>query len=121
MSALSVTAPSPSWQLAVVLLVLLGIAAGAATLGRLGVRRMQLLAAARATVQLAVVSLVIAAALRSVWWSAAFAGLMLVVASFTSTRRIRVPLAGMGLVGLAICCGALPVLALVLGSGVIPF
>jgi putative ABC transport system permease protein len=118
---LVVTAPSPSWQLGVVLVVLLGIAVAASTLGRLGVRRMQLFAALRAAAQLAVVSLVIAAALRSVWWSAGFAAVMLVVASFTSTRRIRVPLPGMALVGLAICCGALPVLALILGSGVIPF
>ena len=91
---LVVTAPSPSWQLAVVLLLLLAIAVAAATVGRLGVRRMQLLAALRATVQLGIVSLVITAALRSVWWSAAFATLMFVVASFTSTRRIGVPLPG---------------------------
>lgn len=116
-----VTAPSPGWKLGIVLLVLLGIAVTAATVGRLGIRRMQLFAALRATVQLGVVSLVIAAALRSVWWSAAFAALMFVVASFTSTRRIGVPLPGIVLVGLAIVCGALPVLALVLGSGVIPF
>ncbi|HEY6934865.1 MAG TPA: ABC transporter permease [Marmoricola sp.] len=118
---LVVIAPSPTWQLAVVLVVLLAIALAAATVGRLGVRRMQLLAAIRATVQLGVVSLVIAAALRSVWWSAAFAALMFAVASLTSTRRIGVPLPGITLVGLAILCGALPVLALILGSGVIPF
>jgi putative ABC transport system permease protein len=118
---LAVTAPSPSWQLGVVLAVLLAIAVTAATIGRLGVRRMQLFAALRATGQLAVVSLVITAALRSVWWSAGFAAVMLVVASFTSTRRIRVPLPAMSLVALAICAGALPVLALILGSGVIPF
>lgn len=118
---LVVTAPSPSWQLAVVLVALLAIAVTAATVGRLGIRRMQLFAALRATAQLAVVSLVIAAALRSVWWSAAFAALMFAVASFTSTRRIGVPLAGITLVGLAIVSGALPVLGLILGSGVIPF
>jgi putative ABC transport system permease protein len=116
-----VTAPTPDWRLAAVLAVLLVLAVTAATIGRLGVRREQAFAAARAVVQLAIVSLVIAAALKSVWTSLAFALVMFVVATLTSARRLRVPLERMPLVGLAIASGAVPVLALVLGSGVIPF
>ncbi|MCW2781427.1 MAG: hypothetical protein JWR35_1876 [Marmoricola sp.] len=116
-----VTAPSPDWRLAVVLVVLLAIATVASTVGRLGVRRDQLIAAVRAVVQLAVVSLVIAAALKSVWWSAAFALLMFVIAAATSTRRIGVPRKQGLLVAAAIAAGLLPVLVLILGSGVIPF
>jgi putative ABC transport system permease protein len=116
-----VTAPSPDWRLAVVLVALLAVAVAATTVGRLGVRRDQLEAAIRAVVQLALVSLVIAAALKSVWWSLAFALLMFSVASFTSTRRLKVPLARILLVGGAIAAGVVPVLVLILGSGVIPF
>lgn len=116
-----VIAPEPSWRLAVVLVILLAIAVAASLWGRLGAHREQVTAAGRAVVQLALVSLVIAAALRSVWWSAAFAALMFVVATFTATRRLDVPRARAALVGAAIAGGAVPVLALVLGSGVIPF
>ena len=54
-------APTPDWRLAVVLVVLVGVAVAASRLGRLGVERDQVTAAVRAVVQLAVVSLVIAA------------------------------------------------------------
>ena len=121
MTSATTIAPSPDWRLAVVLVVLLGVAVAASYVGRLGVARNHLTAFVRACVQLAAVSLVIAAALGSVWWSMAFALLMFVVATGTSARRIRVPLAQVPWVGLAIASGAVPVLALILGSGVIPF
>lgn len=116
-----VTAPTPDWRLAVVLVILLAVAIAASVIGRLGVEREQAFAGLRAVVQLAIVSLVIAAALDSVWWSAAFAGLMFVIASATATGRIRVPRSSAPLVAFALAAGALPVLALILGSGVIPF
>jgi putative ABC transport system permease protein len=68
-----------------------------------------------------VVSLVITAALGSVWWSLAFVLLMFAVATLTSTGRIGVPRHQLPWVGVAIGAGALPVLVLILGSGVIPF
>ena len=113
--------PQPDLRLAVVLVVLVAVAITASYLGKLGVEREQLTAAARAVVQLSVVSLVIAAALRSPWWSLAFVGLMFVVASVTAQGRIGVPRRSLPWVMLALAAGAVPVLVLVLGSGVVPF
>ena len=114
-------AVSPDWRLGVVLVLLVAVAAGASVAGRLGVERQHVGAAVRAVVQLAVVSLVIGAALTSVWGSLAFATLMLLVATWTSTGRIGAPRAELAWVGLAIAAGVLPVLALVFASGVVPF
>lgn len=113
--------PTPDWRLAVVLVVLVAVAVTASSLGRLGVGRNHVTAAARAVVQLAAVSLVIAAALRSLWWSVAFALVMFTVATWTSSGRIDVPRREVPWVGLAIAAGAVPVLALILGSGIVPF
>ena len=115
------TAPSPDWRLAVVLGVLVVLAVAASYVGHLDVERTHLTASARAVVQLAVVSLVITAALGSIWWSLAFAVLMFSVATWTSAGRIDIPLAQIGWVGAAIAAGVVPVLALILGSGVVPF
>jgi putative ABC transport system permease protein len=120
-SAASATAPSPDWRLAAVLLVLVALAVTASYVGRLDVERNHLTASARAVVQLAVVSLVITAALGSVWWSLAFALLMFSVATWTSAGRIQVPRDQVVWVGAAIAAGVVPVLALILGSGIVPF
>ena len=121
MLPLATTAPSADWRLAVVLVVLTATAVTVARLGRLGVQREQLVAAVRAVVQLAAVSAVIAAVLRSVWWSLGFVLLMALVATFTSTRRLAVPLRQGVWIGLAIALGSGPVVALCLVSGVVPF
>jgi putative ABC transport system permease protein len=113
--------PAPDWRLAVVLALLLGVAVTASGLGRLGVELAFTTAAFRAVVQLSIVSLVIAAALASVWWSLAFVLLMYAVASWTSAGRIRVSRAQVGWVAAAVGAGAAPVLALILASGVVPF
>jgi putative ABC transport system permease protein len=68
-----------------------------------------------------VVSLVITAALSHVWLSLLFVLLMFLVATWTSTGRVRVPRRQLGWVGLAIASGIVPVLALVFASGVVPF
>jgi putative ABC transport system permease protein len=115
------SAPSPDWRLAVVLGVLVVVAVTASRLGDLGVERTHLTAAARAMVQLSAVSLVITAVLGSVWWSLAFALLMFGVATWTSAGRISTPPRQVPWVGVAIAAGAVPVLALILGSGVVPF
>jgi putative ABC transport system permease protein len=112
---------SPDWRLAVVLVLLVALAMAASAVGRLGVERQHLTAAVRAVLQLAVVSAVIAAALASVWWSIGFVLLMFSVATLTSTGRIGCPRAQLPWVGAAIACGVLPVLGLVLASGVVPF
>ena len=121
MTAAANVAPDADWTLAVVLALLVLLAVTASTLGGLGVAREQLTAAARAVVQLAVVSLLIAAVLGSVWWSLGFALLMFSVASWTAGRRIDAPHRQLPWIGLAIAAGVVPVLALILGSGVVPF
>jgi putative ABC transport system permease protein len=114
-------APAPDWRLALVLVVLVAVAVAASRVGRLGVERQQVSAAIRAVVQLAVVSLVIAAALGSLWWSLAFVTLMFVVASVTALGRVGAPRRQLPWVMAAVAAGAGPVLALILGSGTVPF
>ena len=121
MISAATAAPTPDWRLAVVLLVLVALAVTASNIGRIGIERSLVSAAVRAVLQLAVVSLVIAAALGSVWWSLAFVLLMFSVASWTSSGRIDIPRGQIGWVAAAIAAGVVPVLALILGSGVVPF
>ena len=114
-------APSPDWRLAVLVVVLVAVACVASYVGGLGVEREQVVAAARAVVQLSLVSLVITAALAHVGWSLAFVLLMFLVATWTSTGRIGTPRRQLPWVGLAIASGAVPVLALIFASGLVPF
>ncbi len=114
------TAPEPDLRLALVLVLLVALAVAASYIGHLGVERGQVTAAVRAVLQLAVVSLVIAAALESLWWSLAFVGLMFVVATVTSAGRIGVPRGQLAWVMAAVAAGSVPVLVLILGSGVVP-
>ena len=117
----AVAAPTPDWRLAAVLAVLVVIAVATSYAGQLGVQRDLVTAAARAVAQLAAVSLVIAAALQSVWWSMAVVLVMYLVAVGTSARRMNLMPTQWPWVGAAIAAGVVPVLALSLGSGVVPF
>lgn len=121
MSHAAGVAPSPDWRLAAVLLVLLAVAVTASRLAHLSVERETVVAAVRAVLQLTAVSLVITAALASIWWSLLFSLVMLAVASRTSAGRIGAGGRQVAWVALAITAGTLPVLGLVLGSGTIPF
>lgn len=105
--------------LGVVLAVLALFAAGVAVAGRLGVGRRILTAAVRAVLQLAVVSVVIAAVLRSLWLTAGFGCLMYLIASITSARRITRNRGGLW-AAVPIASGLAPVLLLVLGTGLVP-
>jgi len=87
LSTLSQAAITVGPVLAVVLAVLVLLAVAAALVGRLGVSRAVVTASIRAIVQLAAVSLLIAAVLRSWWATAAFITLMVLVAAATSARR----------------------------------
>jgi putative ABC transport system permease protein len=114
-------------RLAVVLLVLTALAAVAGRLSGLGQDRPVVVAALRATVQLAAVSAVLLVVVRSLLLSAAFAVLMLTVATATSAGRVtgrglRSPGAAGRLLptALPIVGGAAPVVALVLASGAVP-
>ncbi|WP_446213608.1 ABC transporter permease [Micromonospora sp. IBSANI012] len=75
-------------KLAVTLVVLTAVAAAVATVGRLGHGRQIAVAAVRAAIQLAAVSLLIAAIVASLWATAAFVVVMCAVAAGTSGRRI---------------------------------
>ena len=75
-------------RLGVVVVVCAGLAAALNHWGRLGHARDDLVAAARATVQLTLVGLVIAAVLRSWPLTLAFIAVMLTVASVTAGRRL---------------------------------
>lgn len=87
--------------------------------GELGQGRAVLIAALRAVVQLAAVSLVITAIVRSGWLTGGFVLLMFSVAALTSARRIGVPRLVLP-VALAIGAGVVPVLGLILLSEVVP-
>ena len=114
------SAPDADWRLAVVLLVLVVVAASTSRLAHLEVDRDHVTAAVRAVLQLAVVAVVIAAVMESLWWSLTFVLLMFTVATATSHRRMGVPLRQSPWVALPIAAGAVPVIGLCLGSGVIP-
>lgn len=108
----------PALGAVLALFVVLG--AAVLWLGELGRGRAIVSAALRAVTQLAAVSLVIVAVLRSGWWTALFVLLMFVVAAVTSARRIGVPPRGVGLPAVAIGAGVVPVLVAVLAAGVLP-
>ena len=114
-------------RLVVVLVVLTALAAVAGRLSGLGQDRPIVIAALRATVQLAAVSVVLLVVVRSLLLSAVFVLLMLSVATLTSAGRItgyglRHPGAAGRLLptALPITLGAAPVVALVLASGTVP-
>ena len=114
-------------RLVVVLVILTALAAVAGRLSGLGQDRPIVIAALRATVQLAAVSAVLLVVVRSLLLSAVFVLLMLSVATLTSAGRItgyglRHPGAAGRLLptALPITLGAAPVVALVLASGTVP-
>lgn len=110
----------PDLHLVVVALLLVALAAVAARVALLGIETAVLTAAARAAIQLTVVALVIAAVLDSDGLSLLFVAGMLVAASVTCAQRI----AGWrtaGWAGLAVAAGTVPVLVVVVASGVVPF
>src|SRR3954470_12094949 len=107
------------FPLAMSLVTLAGLAAAVSALARLGVTRAVVTASVRAVAQLVAVSLVIAAVLRSGWGTAAFVGVMLLVAAATSARRITTGHAGRW-AAVALSGGAVPVGALVLAAGTVP-
>lgn len=107
-------------MLAVVLAALVALGAVVLWLGELGKARAVVTAAVRAVAQLAAVSFVITAVLRSGWLTGLFVLLMFAVAAITSARRVGVP-RQIPAVAAAIGAGVLPVLALVLATGVVPW
>jgi UDP-glucose/iron transport system permease protein len=109
------------WSLGLALFVLTALGATVTLVGGLGmpVGRGVVTAAGRAVVQLGVVSAIIVAVVRSLWLSAAFVLVMLLVASVTSARRMTGDRSGL-LAVVPIASGAVVVLATVLATGVVP-
>ena len=79
------------WGLALALAILVGLSVVASRLAGLHLERPVVVAAVRAIAQLTAVSLVITAAVGSLPTALAFTALMLVVAVWTTTRRVGAP------------------------------
>lgn len=113
------------WPLVAVLVLLAVAGSLAVRLGRIDGWRPVATAAIRATVQLAAVSLLITVVLASGWLTAGFVLLMFSVAAVTSAGRIardsmRATLRTLPGPAASIAAGVAPVLALLLGSGIVP-
>ncbi|SET49523.1 ABC transporter permease [Geodermatophilus poikilotrophus] len=114
-------------RLAVALVLLTALAAAAGRLSGLGVDRPVVVAAVRATVQLAVVSAVLLVVVRSLALSGSFLVVMVGVAAVTAAGRatgLALRDAGtarrVGTAAVPVLVGAVPVVALVLASGTVP-
>ena len=106
-------------RLTLVVFVCAGLAAAVNRWGHLGQGRDDLLAALRATLQLLVVGLLIAAVLGSWWLTAGFITLMLSVASVTAGRRLT-PGRQWWLAAAPVVLAAVPVAGGLILSGLIP-
>ena len=106
-------------RLVVALLVLVAVATGVVAAGRLGGWPGIPVAALRATAQLAAVSLLIAAIVASLWFTAGFLALMLGAAAWTSGRRIT-GRRGVWWAGLPVAAGSLPVVLGLVAGGLVP-
>jgi putative ABC transport system permease protein len=114
-------APEVGPLLGAMLVVLAAAAALIVRLGGFGLARDVLVSSVRATVQLAAVSLLIAAVLRHAGWTAPFVAGMVVVAAATAGRRVTGSTRGGGWwTLLPIAAGVVPVLALLMASTVVP-
>lgn len=107
------------WALGVALLVLVAVAVAVTRLAGLGIARSVAVAAVRAVLQLAVVSVIIVAVVRSLWLSLGFVLVMLGVAALTSARRLTPDRNGL-LAALSIALGATPVIGIVVVTGAVP-
>ncbi|MCF6506196.1 ABC transporter permease [Blastococcus sp. MG754426] len=114
-------------RLGAVLVALTALAAVSGRVSGLGEDRPVLVAAARATAQLTVVSALLLVVVRSLWLSAAFVLLMVSVATATAAGRatgrpLRSPgaVARLAAIAVPVVGGAAPVVALVLASGTVP-
>jgi putative ABC transport system permease protein len=114
-------APAVGPLLALILVVLTAFAALLTRLGGLGLGREIVVAAARASAQLAAVSLLIAAVLRHAGWTSLFIAGMVLVAAATAGRRITGSARGHAWwATVPIVAGVAPVLALLLASTLVP-
>jgi putative ABC transport system permease protein len=113
-------------RLAVALVVLTLVAAAVASVGQLGPWRQIPVAAVRATVQLGVVSLLIAAIVASLWFTALFVVGMVGTAAWTSGQRItraanrRDRITAALWAALPIAAGSMPIVFGLIAGGLVP-
>ncbi|MCU1537227.1 MAG: transporter permease [Humibacillus sp.] len=111
---------SPGWPVALALVVLLAVTVVANRVGRIDLGRDSLVAGARAVVQLGLVALVITAVVGSVGLSLLAVAAMFSVAVVTTARRVGAPDRWVW-AAVAMACGVVPVVAILLLSGAVPF
>lgn len=110
------------WRLAIALAALVTLGTTVAVLGRLEVRWEIPWAAARATVQLTLVSLVIGLVLRDPWLAWSFVSVMFLIGVATSARRANLSLVlGWVAAAMAMAAGAGPVLSIIFLTGAAPW
>ena len=81
---------NPTWQLALSLVLLVALTVAFSAWGRLGIGKASVWAAARAIIQLGVVSMVLVYALKHLWAAALFTLLMFAVAVRTTAKRTEI-------------------------------
>jgi len=109
----------PTWQLGLALALLVIFTLVVSRLGELRIGRQTVVAAVRAIVQLAVVSVIIVGALQHLWTALLFVVVMFVIGVYTTTKRVGVT-ACWPWVSLAMAAGILPVLLIVYATGTAP-
>lgn len=110
----------PSWRVGIALAILLLMSVLVHRMARTGLTRDAVVSALRAVVQLSVAALIIAAALERLWTAVLVVAVMYAMAAVTTARRIGVPFSNVPAAALAIACGVMPVLGVLLLSGSLP-
>lgn len=108
------------WGLALALAILLALGVAAAAVGRLRAGKAQVIAAVRAVIQLAAISLVIAWAISTWWWSIVFACFMFGIGVWTTAGSVGVRRCWPW-VAAALASGVIPVLLVAFLTGAAPF
>lgn len=110
----------PGWPVALALLSLLALTVVAYRVARLELARDAVVAGLRAAGQLTLAAAIITAVIGSLWLSALALVGMFVMAVATTTKRIGAPHTWTW-AALAMACGIVPVITILLASGTIPF
>ncbi len=111
----------PGWSLALALVLLVALGTGALWLGRVQLRWQVPWASVRAVVQLLLISYVVGWAVSSPGWAFALVGVMFTVGVITTARRVGLDSPGAwAAAALAMAAGAVPVLAIIFGTGAAP-
>jgi putative ABC transport system permease protein len=111
---------NPGWPVAAALLLLMAITLTAHRVAGFGLGRSALVAGLRACLQLGIAAVVITSVIRSLPLSVALAVVMFAMAVLTTCRRVEAP-GSWPWAAAAMAGGVLPVLAVVLATGTVPF